>query len=187
VKGKATAPGNAAGMSDAAVRARTGKGWAEWFAVLDAARATDTTHKEMARLLYERHQCTGWWSQMIAVGYERERGLRVKHERPDGFQISVSRTLAVPVRRAYQAWQDPERRVRWLEADGLVVRKATANKSIRATWADGKTNLEVAFYPKDAGKCQVAVQHGRLADAKAAARMKSYGAAALGRLKEFLE
>ena len=35
-------------MSDAAVQAKTGKTWPEWFAVLDKAGAAKMTHKEIA-------------------------------------------------------------------------------------------------------------------------------------------
>jgi len=47
--------------------------------------------------------------------------------------------------------------------------------------------VEVGFYPKGARKSQVAVQHNKLPDAKAAARMKTYWAGALDRLKELVE
>ena len=73
-----------AGISADAVRAKTGKGWAEWFAVLDQAGAAKWPHKEIASFLHEQ-ECGDWWSQMVAVGYEQARGLRVKHQTADGF------------------------------------------------------------------------------------------------------
>ena len=59
-------------------------------------------------------------------------------------------------------------------AEGLVERKATANKSMRVTWNDRKTSLEIDFYPKGKVRSQVVVQHSKLPDASAAARMKKF-------------
>src|SRR5437588_3077023 len=99
-------------MSDAAVQAKTGKNWPEWFAVLDKAGAAKMTHKQIAAHLLERLGVSSWWSQMVAVGYEQERGLRQKHQTSAGYQISRSMTVAVPIDRLYSAWQDKKTRGR---------------------------------------------------------------------------
>ncbi len=174
-------------ISDDAVRAKTGKAWAEWFALLDAAGARSMSHKEMAAHLHGELGCPGWWNQMVAVGYEQERGLREKHERPDGYQVSRSKTLAASVSDAYQAWHDKKQRKKWLADPNHTIRKATENKSLRITWIDEATNVEVMFYPKGEGKCQVTVQHSKLPDAKAGDRMKAYWGEQLDRLKELVE
>lgn len=176
-----------AGISAEAVAAKTDKTWAQWFAVLDEVKATAMAHKEIAAYLQEAHQLSGWWSQMITVGYEQERGLRQKHETPQGFQISRSKTIGVPLDTLYQAWHDEGRRQRWLPDDRLITRKATPNKSMRLTWSDGETNLEVNFYARGQGKSQVVVQHTKLPDEKAAATMKDFWAEKLVVLKEILE
>jgi uncharacterized protein YndB with AHSA1/START domain len=124
---------------------------------------------------------------MVTVTYEQVHQLRDKHEKPDGYEISVSRTIAVPVTRLFNAWQNDKERNRWLTETGLVIRRATSPKSMRITWVDGKTSLEVGFYPKGQAKSQVSVQHSKLASAKAAAQMKTYWAGVLDRLKEILE
>jgi hypothetical protein len=176
-----------AGVGDAAVRAKTGKGWAEWFALLDAAGAADMNLTAIAAHLYDRLGCPGWWSQMVAVGYEQARGLRQKNQACDGvFQASASKTVGVPLAELYAAWQDGRRRRRWLPEDGFTVRKATANKSLRITWVDGKTSVEVMFYAKGDAKSQVAVQHRKLPGA-AAVKAKAFWAGALDRLKQYLE
>jgi uncharacterized protein YndB with AHSA1/START domain len=175
------------GISDEAVFKRTGKTWAEWLAVLDAAGGRRMSHKEIAAWLHANHIASGWWSQMVTVGYEQERGLRQKHQKPEGYQISVSRTLAVPVAKAFRAWTDAKARNRWLGNKDLIIRKATANRSLRLAWGDGKTSVDVNFYPKGRDKCQVVAQHNKLADAKAAARMKKYWAAALDKLRNLLD
>ena len=176
----------AARISDAAVHARTGKNWREWFAILDKAGAQKMEHKAIATYLYEQHGVPGWWAQMVTVSYEQERGMREKHQRPSGYEISCSKTIAVPVSQLYQAWQDKKARGRWLK-DAIVIRGATMDKSMRITWSDGKTSVDANFYAKGKDKSQVAVQHGKLADAKQAARMKAYWAEKLDRLQAILE
>ena len=125
---------------------------------------------------------------MVTVEYEQARGLREKHERASGrFDISVSRTIAVPVGAIYEAWHNESKRARWLPVNKLVIRNATKDKSMRITWKDGTTSLEVNFYGKGAGKGQVAVQHSKLPDAKAAERMKRYWSKTLDNLRILLE
>lgn len=177
----------AGGISDAAVRARTGKGWAEWFAILDAAGAVGWDHKGIVRYLAEEHGVPDWWCQMVTVAYEQERGKRERHQTPGGYQLGASKTVDVPLAALYAAWEDPEVRARWLPDAGFTVRKATAGKSMRVTWVDGRTNVDVNFYPKGEGKSQVNLQHGKLEDAAAVERMRAYWRTALDRLKAGLE
>jgi uncharacterized protein YndB with AHSA1/START domain len=171
-------------MSDEAVEAKTGKTWTAWFKILDTAGAKKMTHQEIAELLHTKHKVAPWWTQMVTVTYEQARGLREKHEKPGGFEISVSRTVEAPISKTFKAWTDEKSRARWLPAK-MTIRKATANKTLRLTWNDG-TSVVAYFSPKTSGKCQVVAQHGKLKDAKAGEKMKKYWADALDRLKEAL-
>lgn len=84
----------AAGMSDEAVKAATGRDWAEWRTHLDAMGAAELAHIEIARLL-SADGVPGWWSQMVTVGYERMIGKRALGQRCDGkFSASASRTVS---------------------------------------------------------------------------------------------
>jgi uncharacterized protein YndB with AHSA1/START domain len=91
------------------------------------------------------------------------------------------------VSRLFAAWQDGRIRKRWLKDCNFVIRKATPPKSLRITWVDGKTNLDVGFYAKGQSKSLVSVQHGKLGDSHQAERMKAYWGEQLGRLKKLLE
>ncbi len=174
-------------MSDAAVQARTGKTWPEWFEALDAIGARDMAHKQIAAYLYNKLGVPGWWAQMVTVGYEQARGMREKHQRPTGYEISVSKTLSASTAKAYKAWEHEKARRRWLPETPIIIHKATPNKSMRITWTDGQKSVDVSFYPRGNNKSQVVVQHGKLPDAKQAGRMKSFWGEKLDRLKGMLE
>jgi uncharacterized protein YndB with AHSA1/START domain len=174
-------------MSDEAVKAKTGKTWKEWFGILDKAGAKKMNHQEIAKYLNTEQGVGPWWGQMVTVTYEQARGMRKPNERPDGYQISVSRTVKVPIEKLYKAFANDKARNAWLAEDGLAVRKATANKSMRVTWNDVKTSLEINFFPKGDDKSQVVVQHSKLPNAKASATMKTYWTRALDRLRDSLE
>jgi uncharacterized protein YndB with AHSA1/START domain len=181
------APAFAPRMSDEAVKAKTGKTWKEWFAILDKAGARKFSHQEIVKYLNATHGVGPWWQQMVTVTYEQARGLRALHEKPKGFEISVSRTVNVPVGVLYRAFANDKARNAWLAEDGLAVRKATTNKSMRVTWNDVKTSLEINFVSKADNKSQVVVQHSKLPNAKSAATMKAYWGKALDRLRTSLE
>lgn len=184
-------------ISDAAVKKATGCTWERWCTALDRAGCRDMSHKEIVAAVGKiSPKLDGWWRQMVTVGYEQARGLREKHQKPDGWSISVSRTIGVPVGDLFKAFKDTRTRRRWLDlaapgagaAGGadIVIRKATLNKSLRITWADGATHVEVNLSRKGPGKSQVALQHDKLSSAKAAAAKKKYWAGQLDGLKGML-
>lgn len=179
-------PAKTAGISAAAVKKATGRTWPEWIAILDKAGAKSWPHAEIALWLHKKHKVPDWWCQMVTVGYEQASGRRVKHQKTDGYEISVSKTIAAPVAVAFDAWKDANVREQWLPGVALTVRKATPHKSIRITWSDG-TNLSVNFWPKGPLKSQVVPQHGKLEDPTTAEKMKTYWAEQLERLRLFLE
>lgn len=183
--------GSVAGISDEAVHKATGRAWPEWIRVLNAAGARTMEHRAIAELLHERYRVPAWWSQMVTVGYEQAMQGRRKHEKPGGFEISVSKTVNVPLAALYAAWQSAKTRARWLDGADLVVRKATRQKSMRITWDAAKgadaTTVSVNFYGRGPGKSSVAVQHGKLRSPAAADRTKRFWSARLEALKDLLE
>jgi hypothetical protein len=174
------------GISSAAVKKATGKTWTQWLVLLDKAGAKKLPHKDLALLLHHKFTVPDWWCQMVAVGYEQARGLRVRHQKVDGFEVSVTKTMGAPVDRAFAAWKDAALREQWLPRTPLTVRKATPHKSIRILWPDD-TSLSVNFWPKGPLKCQVVPQHGKLATPEAAEKMKAYWTEKLEALRAFLE
>jgi hypothetical protein len=175
-----------AGYSDAAVKAKTGCNWERWVKALDDKQAHTWSHGEIAAYVHKAYKISGWWSQMVTVGYERIKGLRVIGQRRDGgFEASKSKVMAAPISRLYRAWRDARLRARWLPDVRPVIRTATRNKSMRVTWPDG-TRVDVGFLAKGRAKSQVAIQHGRLPDRAAVARTKAYWAERFATLAELL-
>jgi hypothetical protein len=180
-------PKKTAGISDEAVRAKTGKTWADWLRVIDRAGGKKMDHKSIAVFLHEQKKLSGWWAQMVTVGYEQARGMRVKHEKPGGFEIGASKTVNVPVSALFGAFKTKRTRDRWLGDEKIAVRRATANKSMRITWSDGKTHVDANFYGRGRGKSQVSVQHSKLTSATQSEKMKTFWRGRLAELKNALE
>ena len=144
--------------SEEAIRKRTGRGWEEWFALLDEWGAPGRTHREIARWVAAKQGVhpLAWNAQTVAASYERARGLRAVHEKDDGFAISASKTVSVPVERLYDAVLEESR-------------------------------VNVTFLAKGESKSTLALEHRRLADAAEAERVKAYWRQRLTSLKELLD
>ncbi|MGF1468418.1 MAG: hypothetical protein ACFCGT_20025 [Sandaracinaceae bacterium] len=177
-----------AGMSDASVQAKTGMTWAEWVRALDALDARSRPHREIAKLVGEKWPgIGGWWAQTVTVGYERIRGLRDAHQQRTTrlYEASKSRTFAVPVAALFGAFDDPERRRRWLGDDEVVERTKIPERSIRFTWPDG-TLVAAFFTAKGPDRSTVAIQHKKLASRDAVEAAKAGWHARLDALAEAL-
>ncbi len=178
------------GMSDEAIQRGTGKTWDEWFALLDAWGGTDQTHTEIARYVHDEYGVEGWWAQGVAVGYERARGIRVRHQQPDGFSVSASKTFPVSVERVFAAFVDDGLRDGWIEPGALRLRTAQPYRSARfdvlLPGAPG-TRIEVYFTAKSETKTSAAVQHSKLADAESIEPWRAFWKERLARLVDLLK
>jgi uncharacterized protein YndB with AHSA1/START domain len=159
-----------AGMSDAAVRAKTGRTWAEWVRLLDMAGAAKLPHRAIAQHVASLGLAS-WWAQTVTVGYERIRGLRERGQKRSGtYEASKSRTFGVPVGVLFDAFADARLRQRWLPVN-VSVRSVRPLRRMRMSWEDG-TLVHVEFVAKSSQKSAVAVQHTRLADRGALQQIK---------------
>jgi uncharacterized protein YndB with AHSA1/START domain len=174
-------------VSEERLVAATGRGWRDWIALLDEWGARDHTHPEIVSRLTSVHAVAGWYAQSITVGYERARGMRAVGQHADGWAITATRTVAVPVERLYEAFTDATARERWAPGAELGERTATAPKSARYDWEDGTTRVVVGFEALADGRSRVALAHERLPDADAADAMKQYWRERIGALKALLE
>ena len=172
-------------IGDVTVRERTGKGWEEWFRLLDEAGAAERPHVEIARSLVDDQGLSGWWAQSITVEYEQARGLREQHERPDGYEVGATKAIAASPNEVWRAWEDEALRERWLPGAQVRVRTATKPKTMRLDWGEGG-RLAVYLDESD-GKTRLAVQHEKLPDRETAERWKAYWRERVGVLKDLLE
>ena len=174
---------------DEALRAATGKSWSEWLSLMDAAGAAKKAfdhQKIWETVMQGLPESAGWWGQMVAVGYERARGLREKHETCAGdFQATLSKTLPVPLFAAFAAWADKSLRNSWLDAPELDFTKLNAGKNIRARWPNGAL-LDIRFNATGPDKCQIVVDTMKLADAEAVQQAKAFWQTQFERLREYL-
>ncbi len=170
-------------VSEEAIRKGTGRGWDDWFRVLDAWDGTSHTHTEIARYVNGEHGIDGWWSQSVTVGYERARGMRAPNQRPEGFQVSVSKTVDLPAMEAWRAFVEPKRRASWLDL-GLRVRTGTRTmgRSARFDVLSDGTRVNVLFDPKGDDRSVVTVTHVKLAGAADVAAHRAEWRERLGRL-----
>jgi hypothetical protein len=172
-------------IGDVTVRERTGKSWEEWFALLDGEGAAERQHAAIARSLADEHGLSGWWAQSITVEYEQARGLREEHERPDGYQVGATKTIAVPVDEVWRAWEDETLRERWLPGAQVAVRTATKPKTMRLDWGEG--GRLAVYFDVSGEQTRLAVQHEQLPDKEAAERWKAFWRDRVAALKDLLE
>jgi uncharacterized protein YndB with AHSA1/START domain len=169
------------GVSDYAVQAKTGRKWDEWFKVLDKAGARMMDHKEIAQLAQSQLGLTPWWSQLVIVGYEHDRGIRQKHQRGTRFDVDRSRTIAAPIDAVWAAWHDEGALASWLPGAVYQISKTTPNRILHLIWPDD-TRVVVVFSEKS-GKTRVVVSHEKLQSTDDVERMQAYWSDALDRLK----
>lgn len=170
------------------VRRATGRDQDEWFALLDKWGAGRREYREIADWLTGTHDVSRWWAQKLIVEYQEARGLRPPGVRPDGtFEVTASKTVAVPVKRLFDAFVDTRLRKKWLTDGRMSLRTSQPNRSARFDWDDGATRVNVDFSDKGPSKSTVAVAHQRLAHADKADGTKTRWKERLSELKSFLE
>ena len=176
-----TIKGHAELVGSEKVERATGRPREEWHELLDAAGATNWTHRDIAAWLVAEHGVEGWWAQGLTVGYEQARGMRVPGQRPDGtFDANASKTIARGADEVFAQIADDAARESWLGA-GWHVASATVPKRARLE-QDGGARVLVEVTSVSAAKVRVAVQHVKLADPGEVAEQKAFWKDALSRL-----
>jgi len=65
------------GISEEMVRAGTGRGWSDWFAIIDHWNVLHIGHTITVRRLKTHYALSEWWAQAVTYRYERRKGLRM--------------------------------------------------------------------------------------------------------------
>jgi uncharacterized protein YndB with AHSA1/START domain len=173
--------------SDEKLTEATGQDWEAWLSLLDRSGARDRKHRDTVDFLISGHGVPGWWAQAITTGYERARGMRLKHQQPNGFTIYASKTVGVPVAVLFDAFVDDRTRARWLAGGPMSTRTSEPGKVARFDWGDGSTRILVTFEKKGPSKATAYVAHERLPDSDAAETAKHSWKERLSMLKSLLE
>lgn len=155
----------------AAIERATGTPLAEWTARLDAAGARELGHREIARLLVDRHGVEEWWAQGVTVAYEQVVGLRVVGQTCEGdFAVSASRTVPGDmdaVLAAWSAFMTPGRRER-LRLEEPAISETPRWRYWRASGLDGsRASINICAKDEQGGRprCTLAVAHKGMEDA----------------------
>jgi uncharacterized protein YndB with AHSA1/START domain len=165
----------------------TGRDWEAWLAILDRWGARNQKHREIAQYLSTEQGVPPWWTQAITTGYERARGLRMKHQQPDGFTVYASKTVGVPLETLFAAFVNDTVRARWLTDGAMSLRSSQPDKIARFDWGNEGTRVLVTFEEKSASKATAHVAHERLPDSATAEAAKADWKARLTALKAHLE
>jgi hypothetical protein len=175
-----------AGLSDDSVKKATGRSWAMWVKLLDKVDAKEMSHPALTKHIRAEYDTPSWWTQMVAVGYERIRGLRAQGQQRSGdWSVSKSKTVGVPLAKLYAAF-NARSRAKWMPGVKLTVRGATPNKTMRLRWEDGSP-IDVGFMAKGESKSQVALAHGKLPSKAEADRMRAFWTERLNALAAMLK
>jgi hypothetical protein len=175
-------------IPETTVKSKTGRTWAEWFRMLDAANCQRLGHREITGLLRNMFDVTPWWQKAIADEYilGRSRKARKAPAPAGAFAASVTRTFNVPRPVIAQAFENARLRSGWLRVEGVTERTGTPGRVVRLEWPDG-TRVEARLLAKSADKCTVIVEQTRLTGGPAVTRAKAEWKAAFDRLRTRLE
>lgn len=162
-------------VSEDSVQRATGRPRASWLQELDRY-GRDLDHAARARRLAQEHpDLPGWWVQSLVVDFERERGLREVGQTGQGYQVSCSRTLPVPVQESWKrllgaplfsgvAWQTGA--VGQAGGARIEVRRLDA-RVLRLSWDDGSRSTVEASMQERGDRSTVTIRHHGLPDAAA--------------------
>lgn len=164
-------------MSDESVRRATGRGWDEWCDAIESwqrgrGARRDEPHAAIVAFVQERG-VDGWWSQTVAVGYERIVGRRLKHQRADGtFEVSTSRTMHLDAAALRSMLLDPAGRVDLFPRWDTTLRSRPTAKALRVGIGPGVALFALDGIPD--GRVRVTVAHSGLPSPEQVAEWKAY-------------
>jgi uncharacterized protein YndB with AHSA1/START domain len=195
-------------MSEEALRARTGKGWEEWYAALDAHGGPALGRRALNEHIYGQPGVDAWWTATLVQEYEVARGVVEKDGRPKGYTVCSTKTINAPVGRVFAAFASADALDRWLgtghqldfQVDGRLAnadgntgtfKKIRPDKDLKLFWEHPGltpgTTVEVLFQSKGADKCGLVLNHERIARRDEADGLRAAWSRAFDALKGAVE
>jgi hypothetical protein len=104
-----------------------------------------------------------------------------------GFAVGATKTIAASAPAIFAAWADPRRRDRWLAGVQITLHATTRPSSLRLTCDDDASEIAVRITARGRGRCAIAVDHTRLANAQIVAERRHCWKEMLAALKHYVE
>ena len=159
--------------TDAVIRERTGRAWAEWRELIDAWPGHRQGHAAVASWLQDEHGVHGWWAQAVTVGWERITGRRLPNQMDDGtFTSNRSATIATDVAALRELLLDEDGRAALFPGLDPELRSRPTSKNVRIGLGGGVA--EIALAPRADGRATITVSHSKLSSPQEVATWRGY-------------
>lgn len=184
------------GISSTTVERVTGKSWSEWIVLLDKEKCGDKSHKEIAKMVYQKYLSkSGWWSQMVTVGYEYAKGKRVVGQtETQGFEIGVQKMLPISQERLWKFINSKREKELWLGKDiEHEIRTIKEGERIRLKWKLKKwtntSTLQIILLcsRNSKGKTNLNFHQEKLVSTKQRDEMREYWKKVVGKIENELK
>lgn len=193
-------------VTEAECKKATGKGLKKWFKELDEFDALTKGRRPSTQFIIAQ-DVDAWWATTIYVEYEAFHDVKKKDGLAEGYSICVTKSIAAPVAKVYEAWTDPthfaqmfgESGTQAIQEGGKISCKGGCKgtftrirpeKDLRFTWehkgCTAPMQVDVQFQDNK-GKCLMNVMTSRIQSRPEADGLRNAWTLALGRLKAICE
>jgi hypothetical protein len=127
------------------------------------------------------HATGGWWTQAVAVGYERLRGQRARYAQADGtYTVSVTKTLDAGPAQVFECVANDRARSAWAPV-ALEVRSKSRARVVRFHYENG-AKIDAYLQPKSKGRSALTIVVAKLHSEREAEAAKKRWRAGLEKL-----
>jgi hypothetical protein len=149
----------------------TGKTFENWTDLLDAKNIKSLNKSQLHSTLINEYQLAPEWASIIASFYLEHHEI-VEPQASLTFDVSATRTYSIALHVLEEYFTDEALRLSWM-ALPLTAIKTQTGRSIRYKGLDEGVLL-ATFNGKSAEKCQVTLQHLKLANEETAGKMQKF-------------
>jgi hypothetical protein len=118
------------------------------------------TQRPTATILSQEYGLEDFGAKTIIEEFDFDNVLISKKNKSSDFENSATLTIEAPLHIVGQGFTDASLRKMWLPEINQF-KKYNTGKNVRFEWIDS-TLVNVSFYPKNAKKCQISLQHTKI-------------------------